>query len=540
MAVTLPSGYRPRMWIWLWAGCQSTDGEEVGSPKITEGPSLTASSEEVRLVRLLTVSTDQATTATVLLDMDGERREITFPDRATTHVLPLLGLLADTPITATVTLTAEDGDTVTADPVAFTVSDLFVPAPDVTLLVSDRSRAEPGYTLIPSDAPDTGITVLQAVDLDGRVVWQYRPSLAGAIASAQSHADGTVSALIGGRFARRFDFADRSHVSWSPTEDVLADEIPVDVPGFHHEVAFEPDGSFWTLHKKNVRVDDYPLDSDDLTVRGPATLDADMVVHIAPDGVVLGSWLLTDYLDPQRIGFDATDEVAGGDLAWSHANAIAPLGDADQTFLVSVRHQDVVVKIRGSTNEAVWILGNHDGWAPGYEPLLLEPEEPLLWFIHQHAPAIDAQGEIVLFDNGNYGHANPYMQSPPGIDESRVVRYAVDEVAHTVRETFAFVADADVDPLFSQALGNADPLPTTGNLLATFSYVKRELGIPNVDLGLGEQSIRVIEVAPDDGTVVWDLRMNGSYEVSPLGWQSDRAIRVPSLYPPDVVVRVVE
>ena len=33
------------------------------------------------------------------------------------------------------------------------------------------------------------------------------------------------------------------------------------------------------------------------------------------------------------------------------------------------------------------------------------------------------------------------------------MRYAIDETAGTVRETFAFVADAGIDPLFSQALG---------------------------------------------------------------------------------------
>jgi hypothetical protein len=188
----------------------------------------------------------------------------------------------------------------------------------------------------------------------------------------------------------------------------------------------------------------------------------------------------------------------------------------------------------------VWLLGNHDGWSPQFLPLLLDPVDPMLWFIHQHAPALTADGQVLLFDNGNYGHANPYMENPPGIEVSRLMRYQVDEAAGTVKETFAFVADAAIDPLFSQALGNADELPVTGNLFGTWSYVKQEGGIDNLSIGLGQQSIRIIEVDPDDGAVVWDLRLNGPFDVSEKGWQCDRAIRIPSLYAPDVVVQVVE
>jgi len=517
-----------------------TDTTAPPAPVITEGPTVVpAASPDVAFVRMLAVTTDEPTKLTVVVDGAGTRREIAFPAETTAHNVPLLGLVEGESFTATVTVATTDGGATVAEPVAFTSGEGFLPAPVRTLVSAEPSRSEPGYTIYPVEAPQTGFVQLEAVDALGRVVWQYRPPLAGSIVSAQFHPDdGTVSALMGGRSLRRFDLADTVSTSWTPIDDALAGEIAVDVPGFHHEVVFEPDGSFWTLHKQDVPVDDYPLDPFDLSNTGPAVLDADVVVHIAADGAVLGSWLLTDYLDPHRIGFDATDEVAGGDLAWSHANAIVPLGDAEQTFIVSARHQDAVVKIRGNANEAVWILANHDGWAPEYLPFLLEPVgSSFLWFIHQHAPALDAQGQLLLFDNGNWSHGNPYQQGPPGEEVSRVMRYDIDEVARTVTETFAFIADASIDPLFSQALGNADELPVTGNLLGTFSYLKQEMGIPNVTVGLGSQSVRIIEVDPSDGSVVWDLRLNGPAADSGIGWQVDRAIRVASLYPPDVTVR---
>jgi len=548
MACVARSGYRSPMLALLVVACDGTPDDGTTSatppgPVITEGPLVApAPSPDVAFVRRLTVATDVPSLLTVVVDGAGTRREIGFPTEGTTHDVPLLGLVEQQSYTATVTVATAEGGTTTAEPVSFTAGEGFLPAPDRTLLSSDPARAEPGYTMYAAEAPSTGFVQLEVVDELGRLVWQYRPPLAAAIVAPQFHAeDGTVSALLGGRSIRRMDLADSVSSTWTPSAEALEGEIPVDVPGFHHEAVFEPDGTFWSLHKQDVPVNDYPLDPFDLSDTGPALLDADVVVHVAADGAVLGSWLLTDYLDPHRIGFDATDEVAGGAVAWSHANAIVPLCDGEQSFIVSSRHQDALVKIRGDANEAVWILANHDGWAPEYVPLLLDPVGPWsLWFIHQHAPALDATGQIVLFDNGNWSHGNPYQTAPPGDEVSRIMRYEIDEVLGTVTETFSFIGDEAIDPLFSQALGNADELPLTGNLLGTFAYLKQELGIPNFTSGLGAQSVRIIEVDPDDGSVVWDLRLNGPSDVSETGWQADRAIRIASLYAPDVTVRALD
>ena len=39
----------------------------------------------------------------------------------------------------------------------------------------------------------------------------------------------------------------------------------------------------------------------------------------------------------------------------------------DDAWLISMRHQDAVAKISRS-GEIVWILGNHDNWAPSLAP----------------------------------------------------------------------------------------------------------------------------------------------------------------------------
>jgi hypothetical protein len=83
-------------------------------------------------------------------------------------------------------------------------------------------------------------------------------------------------------------------------------------------------------------------------------------------------------------------------------------------------------------------------------------------------------------------------------------------------------------------------MPVTGNVLGTFAGLERERNIGNIDAGLGMRSIRIIEVDPEDGSVVWDLGLNGPFAEVPLGWQGDRAIRVASLYPADVTVTLID
>ena len=91
--------------------------------------------------------------------------------------------------------------------------------------------------------------------------------------------------------------------------------------------------------------------------------------------------------------------------------------------------------------------------------------------------------------------------------------------------------------LYSPALGDADPQPTTGNVLADFGFVTGEGGIVNPEVGRGLRSIRIIEVdpdAPDDPPM--DVRLSTDVDVVPMGTTTYRVERLPSLYPPGIEV----
>jgi arylsulfate sulfotransferase len=482
----------------------------------------------VHLVRRLHAVTTSPTRATVTLD-DGERRRvIAFPAEAAAHDLPLLGLRPDTAVEVTVALVDEAGREV-VETLPLDVGPLDVLVPEALVRTPALAGARSGLVLAAPSAEDPGVSLLVAYDGEGVPVYV-------AEVEAEHRALGThlgpagdlqVSALVGDSLVERDLFGEVVR-AFEPTPR-LPNSVPVAFVGFHHELRREDDGGVLTLTKEHVAVADYPVDDrDPLGVRRDARIEADVVVALAPDGSTRGTWPLVELLDPQRIGYDATGQLPSGHYVWSHANAVE-VDPRDDTLLVSVRHQDAVVKLTRA-GEVVWILANPDGWGEAWRDLLLEPVgEPFAWPYHQHAPMATPDG-VVLFDNGNHARTTPYSQDPhPDGDWSRVVAYTIDEAAMEVRQAWAFEGDGERG-LFSQVVGNADLLPETGHVLATYGWLTEEDGVDNQARGWGRKSVRVIEIAPGSAAAAWDLSLSSRQEDAPQGWGVDRAIAVPSLY----------
>jgi hypothetical protein len=384
---------------------------------------------------------------------------------------------------------------------------------------------EPGYTLFPVEAGSGALLV--AVDADGVPVWTCDPTSPSARAVSFDPEAGLVSTLVSGAVLRLTLDGEVADV-WSEANPIPGSiDLPVAV---NHEATFEADGSWWSLHKVGRDVEAYPTSEFDPAVTAPAEIDDDHVMHFAPDGTVLADWSMADRLDPTRIGFGSLSTSDRGALDWGHANAVVPVPGQD-IVLVSLRHQDSVVALGLPDGDVRWILANPDGWSPELDALRLQPVgEPFAWPYHQHAPMIAADGRLWLFDNGNERRTTPYSLDPEPELYSRVVAYEIDPAAGTVRQVFSSTATSP--PLFSQALGNADGLPVTGNVLATFAYLEgEEDGLLNVEHGLGIRTVRLIELDPA-GERVFDLRASVPFDRNKQGVLIDRAIRAPTLYGP--------
>lgn len=512
-----------------------TDGDHTGVPPtdtavdlVTVEPVLDAGGPLVRLARRLTVETSVPTTASAVLDDGVRARRITWPVATTRHELPVLELHEATPYTLVLTLTAADGArsertvTFATDPV-----DLLLPT--LELLANDG--AEPGLRVFPVGDASVPFLIL-AVDQEARPVYVLKTG--GDTKAVTWHPDdGWWSQLQFGTVRRTSLFGEPLQ-SWAGERDLEDGDVPVAVRTLHHEVLFRPDGTFWSFHKRERLVPDYPVDLADLSVRAPTTIDDDHVILVAPDGSILRDFGLGDRLDPARVTADSLTENREGVFDWAHANGIAEVPGED-AILVSMRHQDAVAKLDATTGEVRWILANHDGWVESVRPLLLEPAgTPFAWQYHQHAPFPLPDGHLLVFDNGNAQRTTPYSDDPVTPSYTRLVEFAVDERARTVRQVAAYVEGVP-EPLYADTLGNADRLPLTGHVFGTFSYLYRENGVDNASVGLGRRSVRLIEVDLAAGTKHWDLRMTASARDVPAGYQTDRATVVPTLYPDGVI-----
>jgi hypothetical protein len=250
------------------------------------------------------------------------------------------------------------------------------------------------------------------------------------------------------------------------------------VAALHHDVILLPNGNFVALawEFRDVVI---PGDTQTSTVLG------DKLIEFTRAGSVVWSWSALDNLDlgRQRLFSDRTIEdptrpgVLGRD--WTHGNAVV-YSATDDSLLVSLRHQDFLVKIRRGDGATLWRLGEGGDFS-------LSAGE---WFYHQHAPEWQSDGTLLVFDNGN-GRPNVPLANL----RTRVVHLRLDEAARTA----TILHELRTDDYFQTFAGDADRL-SNGNVLVTDA---------NVTTGPDQGTARVTEAELATGRVIWRLRAPG-------------------------------
>jgi Arylsulfotransferase (ASST) len=249
-------------------------------------------------------------------------------------------------------------------------------------------------------------------------------------------------------------------------EQLALTSAELGLPGLHHDVIELDNGNFLSM-SYTFRDIDYP----DI---GLTHVAGDLLVEITPDGEIVWEWDSFDHLDPlrRRDGFDDVildPATLENGMDWTHGNGMI-YDPATDTILFSMRHQDWVVQIDHATGDLLWRLGEEGDFA------LLSGT----WQYHQHSPEWQADGTLLLYDNGV---ANPNLENP--LETSRAVRYAIDTDAMTVTQAW----EDEAEDFLSIIAGDADRLPD-GSILVTDS---------SIDLHLGPQALyaRVREIDED-------------------------------------------
>ncbi len=335
--------------------------------------------------------------------------------------------------------------------------------------------------------------------------------------------------------------------------------VDLQPPGLriHHDIFRTEHGTWLSLGSELVQVENYPTSTTDASAPTATVMVEDEgPVEFLDDGTVLHNWRLTDILDPTRIGYKSLENTRQGGEDWAHTNAVIH-DPRDDSLIVSVRHQNAVVKIDRTTGALKWILGDHANWKPVFQPFLLTPVgEPFEWQYAQHAMTITPSGTLGLFDNGNE-RASPFdgqVPLEPLVNYSRAVEYDINEETMEVRQVWQYGMGADVI-LYAGSLSDADWLSTADNVLITFGNVGVTDGMSNEEIGRGARGYgRVVEVARtpierDDldqdvpvapfpvqektSERVFDLSIYRTGEDRRTIYRSEK---IPSLYPDGVIV----
>ncbi|MEM6995325.1 MAG: aryl-sulfate sulfotransferase [Myxococcota bacterium] len=224
-------------------------------------------------------------------------------------------------------------------------------------------------------------------------------------------------------------------------------------PGLHHEVLALDNGNFMSLS--------YAFQEIDYADIGPTWIAGDVIVEVTPQGDVVWEWDAFDHLDPQRrrdgfeeIIVDPATQLDTND--WTHGNGLV-YDPATDVVLVSLRHQDWIVAIDRTTSEVLWRFGDEGDFT------LTDGT----WFYHQHSPQWQADGTLLLYDNGV---GNPNVED--GLETSRAVRYSLDDQAMTA----ALLWEDEAEDFVSAIAGDANRL-ADDSILITDSALENGDGV---------------------------------------------------------------
>ena len=362
---------------------------------------------------------------------------------------------------------AVDGD---EDEVTFTAADALPGHIGAFAIDSTALTPEPLYRMfdvLPIGGETAGLAV---VDPTGFTRWycgwettiplHIRP-----ITGAKLLDDGTVAFLTG---HTAYIISELGEIILEISDEDLG------VLGLHHEILPLPNGNFLALSHSFRNVD--------YTEHGTLYVAGDMIVEFSTGGDVVWTWDTFDHLDPQRIrhGFFELGAIVNPETLelgndWTHANGIAH-DPADDSLVLSMRHQDWLVKIDHATGNVLWRLGDEGDFT-------LDGD---LWFSHQHSPHWLDDGSLLLYDNGV---GNPHVDDADEV--SRALQYELDEDTWTATQLWTDQAE----PFVSLVASDADPMPG-GHVLI-------------LDTGVGPENptqgrIREVEHTPEAANV-WTL-----------------------------------
>ena len=478
---------------------------------------------------------------TTLTVSDGERRwTLEYPaGRDPAEGLPVVGMKYGKSHRIGVQIASPSGETAqAATQLEFSTPEKpndRILIPPVRVMVSKPEKMEPGYTLLSlrrvlprlrgERRRRMGATfgLLAAIDHSGEIVWSYQSDAR--ISDVEPLRNGNFVFVTTDNRATEIDVLGNRVGHWYAADRPQGetDGLPIPTLTMHHEIDELSNGNLLVMGTEIREFDNwYSNETDPAAPRKRQRVMGDVIVEFTRAGEVVWTWKAFDHLDPYRIGYETftnywINRGFPGAWDWSHGNGFFH-DESDDSLLISFRMQDAVVKVDRKTGEIVWILGDHSGWPPHLQPKLLTPDGEMSWFYHQHMPQITSKGTLLLFDNRTFS-ARPFAPPlRPAQTWTRAVEYAINEETRSVSQLWASQGPA-ADRLMTFAMGEADAMPSTGNVLLFYgsAAVVTDMSLSWEDvLAPGGNTDRGTRIREFTGTspseIVWDIDIYDSSE----------------------------
>lgn len=446
------------------------------------------------LSALLLFQTEDAMTVDISVAGKDEATTIknSFDDYETDHSIPVLGLYPDTENEVTVTLTDESGNSMEKK-VTIKTGTLAKSIANIEVKEADTTKMELGDSELTFVVPSTKRAY--AFDANGDVRWystRYNSHIFKELTNGnllyltkKSNDADTYNVLLEtdylGKIYHRYDFS-----SSSAANDTGKSEGEMTV--IHHDGIELPSGNFLlTVNDGSNYIEDTMIELNRETGEIEKTID---LKDILPE----------DFYED----YDSTSRE-DGKVDWFHQNSVE-YDEADNSIIISGRHQDTIMKIDYDTSEIKWIMGDSSGWPESYQKYFLKGDVKASG--GQHAAIVlpdqddnDETTDILYYDN-NISVTRGDEETSEQYSEARQVR--INEAEMTIEEVWTFGEELGKD-YYTKIIGSARYLSNTGNRLVNFGY--RDEGQTSSIMEVTEEGETVLNVdLTDFPTSAWAYR----------------------------------
>lgn len=446
------------------------------------------------LSALLLFQTEDAMTVDISVAGKDEATTIknSFDDYETDHSIPVLGLYPDTENEVTVTLTDESGNSMEKT-VTIKTGRLAKSIATIDVKEADTQKMDLGDSELTFVIPSTKRAY--AFDANGDVRWhstRYNSHIFKELTNGnllyltkESNDADTYNVLLEtdylGKIYHRYDFS-----SSSAANDTGKSEGEMTV--IHHDGIELPSGNFLlTVNDGSNYIEDTMIELNRETGEIEKTID---LKDILPEAF---------YED-----YDSTSRE-DGKVDWFHQNSVE-YDEADNSIIISGRHQDTIMKIDYDTSEIKWIMGDSSGWPESYQKYFLKGDVKASG--GQHAAIVlpdqddnDETTDILYYDN-NISVTRGDEETSEKYSEARQVR--INDAEMTIEEVWTF-GEALGKDYYTKIIGSARYLSNTGNRLVNFGY--RDEGQTSSIMEVTEEGETVLNVdLTDFPTSAWAYR----------------------------------